>query len=107
MGKGGQKKLAPADAPAAGGKKEVLIDGRFYDVTNMKHPGGSVINYYVGEGADATQAYNEFHIRSKRAKKFLDALPSRPAEKKELPKLPGQQALLDDFNKLHRDCKLF
>lgn len=27
---------------------EVLIDGRLYDVSKFKHPGGSVITYYAG-----------------------------------------------------------
>ena len=78
MGKGGNKStIAKSDE-----KVEVLIDGRFYDVTNMKHPGGSVINFYAGKGIDATQAYNNFHVRSKKAKKYMDALPSREADQK-------------------------
>jgi acyl-CoA 6-desaturase (Delta-6 desaturase) len=88
-----------------------LIEGKFYDVTNLKHPGGSVIKFYAGKGIDATQAYYNFHIRSEKAKKFLAQLPSRLATESSstakgqknssdaIEPLPGQQALLDDFNK--------
>jgi hypothetical protein len=102
MGKGGEKSVAPAE-----GVLEVLIDGRFYDVSKMKHPGGSVIKFYAGKGIDATQAFDNFHIRSKKAKKILDHLPSRVADKKETEQnlLPGQASLLEDFNQLTRDCK--
>ena len=87
--------------------QEVLIDGRFYDVSKMKHPGGSVIKFYAGKGIDATQAFDNFHLRSKKAKKILDHLPSRAADKKEMEQnlLPGQQSLLEDFNQLSRDRK--
>lgn len=103
MGKGGEKSAAPVDVV----QQEVLIDGRFYDVSKMKHPGGSVIKFYAGKGIDATQAFDNFHLRSKKAKKILDHLPSRAADKKELEQnlLPGQQSLLEDFNQLSRDCK--
>jgi cytochrome b involved in lipid metabolism len=70
------------------GKVEVLLDGYYYDVTNMKHPGGSVIKFYASkggkEGIDATQAFNQFHIRSVKAQKYLKNLPSRPADMKKV-----------------------
>ena len=44
-------------------KLEVLIDGKLYNVTDFKHPGGSVIKFYAGKGIDATEAFNNFHIR--------------------------------------------
>ena len=102
MGKGGEKSATPVDV-----SQEVLIDGRFYDVSKMKHPGGSVIKFYAGKGIDATQAFDNFHLRSKKAKKILDHLPSRAADKKEMEQnlLPGQQSLLEDFNQLSRDRK--
>ena len=102
MGKGGEKAVASGEQ-----NMEVLIDGRFYDVSKMKHPGGSVIKFYAGKGIDATQAFDNFHIRSKKAKKILEHLPSRAAEKNEMEKnlLPGQASLLEDFNQLTRDRK--
>mmetsp|Transcript_20845 Transcript_20845/g.35341 ORF Transcript_20845/g.35341 Transcript_20845/m.35341 type:complete len:418 (+) Transcript_20845:61-1314(+) len=101
MGKGGDKVATNAE------KKEVLIDGRFYDVSNMKHPGGGVINYYAGKEIDASQAFNNFHIRSKKAKKILEHLPSRAADEKKIAKnaLPGQLDLLKDFDELTRSLE--
>lgn len=97
MGKGGQKETAPANDV----KKEVLINGRFYDVTNLKHPGGNVINFYAGKGIDASQAFANFHVRSKKAKKYMDVLPSRPADVK-----PSKAAsLLEDFDKFTRELE--
>lgn len=101
MGKGGDK------TTVAGEKMEVLIGGRFYDVTNLKHPGGSVINYYAGKEIDATEAFDNFHLRSKKAKKMMEHLPSREADNKKIAKnaLPGQLALLEDFEKLTRELE--
>lgn len=73
MGRGGD-----GDATPASDKNEVLIDGKLYDVTNFKHPGGTVIKFLTGNG-DATEAFNEFHIRSEKAKKILKTLPNREA----------------------------
>ncbi|KAJ1432811.1 fatty acid desaturase-domain-containing protein [Ochromonadaceae sp. CCMP2298] len=100
MGKGGEKSVVAE-------KKEVLIEGRFYDVTNMKHPGGSVINFYAGKDIDASQAFNNFHIRSRKAKKILEHLSSRVADEKEIKQqaLPGQLDLLADFDQLTRDLE--
>ena len=102
MGKGGDKVVTPV-----GEKKEVLIDGRFYDVSNLKHPGGSVINFYAGKEIDATQAFNNFHVRSKKARKMMDVLPSRPADEKKIAKnaLPGQLDLLADFDEFTRQLE--
>lgn len=50
-----------------------------YDVTHFKHPGGSVIFYMLANtGADATEAFREFHMRSAKAWKTLKLLPNRP-----------------------------
>ena len=99
MGKGGEKSIVGCEKSE---KSEVLIEGRMYDVTNLKHPGGSVLNYYVGKEIDATQAFNQFHFRSKTARKFLESLPSRDADAKKISEhaLPGQLDLLADFEAL-------
>jgi fatty acid desaturase 2 (delta-6 desaturase) len=55
-------------------KKTIIIENNEYDITHFNHPGGSVINYMT-KGQDATQAFNEFHYRSKKAKTFLQSLP--------------------------------
>lgn len=56
----------------------MLIEGKLYDVTNFKHPGGSVIKFLT-DGGDATEAFEEFHGRSKKASLVLRGLPSRAA----------------------------
>ena len=102
MGKGSEAKT---NAKAI--KEEVLINGSMYDVTNMKHPGGRIIEYYAGKGIDATQAFESFHLRSRKAKKYLDILPSRPADAKDVTEnsLPGQKELLADFENLRQELE--
>lgn len=99
MGRGGEKEIKES--------KEVLIDGRYYDVTNLKHPGGNVINFYAGKEIDASEAFANFHFRSKKAKKIMEHLPSRAADVKILEKnaLEGQTALMADFDKLTRELE--
>ncbi len=103
MGKGGDRAVkgsGPAD-------NEVLIDGKYYDVTNLKHPGGSVIKFYTGNGIDASQAYYNFHVRSSKADKYMNSLPARDADPKqvEATRLDGQTALLKDFDKLTEELR--
>lgn len=53
----------------------ITIDDKTYDVTEFKHPGGSVINY-MKNTADATEVFREFHHRSSdRVNKVLQSLP--------------------------------
>jgi fatty acid desaturase len=62
----------------------VTVADKSYDVTDYaaKHPGGSVIKYMLANtGADATEVYREFHMRSKKANLVLKGLPSKPAVK--------------------------
>lgn len=69
--------MASKIAPRRSG--ELLIEGHLYDVTEFKnHPGGSIIKFYT-ESGDATDAFNQFHMRSTKARKMLAAMPSRPA----------------------------
>jgi len=58
-------------------KKTILIGEYEYNITDFKHPGGSVINYMTN-GQDATQAFQEFHYRSKTAHLILKSLPHVP-----------------------------
>ena len=103
MGKGGAvAKAGGATATAT----EVLINGEYYDVAEFakKHPGGTVIGFYTGNGIDASQAYNNFHIRSKKANKMLASIPHRAADATsvEATRLPGQSALMKDFDELQK-----
>jgi len=77
--------------------KEMIIHGRIYDVSSFmkRHPGGSVIKFQLG--TDASDAYNAFHLRSKKAPKMLASLPSRaPGDFKE-------DELSRDFEKLRQE----
>lgn len=58
---------------------EILIKGKYYDVTEFKerHPGGHIICYYLGQ--DATEAFNAFHARSSKVEKYLATIPCRSA----------------------------
>lgn len=99
MGKGGDKsEISKKEAV----KKEVLLNGVYYDISGLKHPGGSVIDFYSNNGVDATQAFENFHFRSAKAKKYLQSLPTRAADSKLVEKnmLPGQKELLKDFEEL-------
>jgi cytochrome b involved in lipid metabolism len=80
---------------------EVLINGRWYDITafEKRHPGGSIIKWYKGK--NASEAYAEFHNRSKKADKFLSSIPSRADEGKS--QLDGNlDPLTKDFNELRQ-----
>lgn len=92
---------------AAPEPNEVLYNGKYYDVTSLKHPGGSVIKFYQGNGIDATQAFNNFHLRSKKAQKYMESLPSRVADPKFIEKgrLEGQTDLLKDFDNLTQELR--
>lgn len=72
------EKMEPAQIAKTFERQWVKIGDAEYDVSEMKHPGGSVIYYMLAQtGADATEAFREFHYRSKRAEKYLKTLPSR------------------------------
>jgi len=84
---------------------EILIDGKLYDVSKFKHPGGSIVKFFQGSG-DASAAFEQFHVRSKKAIKMRNALPSRPAPANVVAKaLPGKEKLAEDFAKLTKDLK--
>jgi fatty acid desaturase len=85
---------------------EVLIDGVLYNVKDFRHPGGSIVKFYQGKG-DATETFEQFHFRSKKAKAMLKALPQRPCPP-ELLKVRSpveKRALVADFRKLFTDLQ--
>ena len=59
--------------------KFVRVGDYEYDITNFKHPGGNVI-FYMTQGQDATNVFEEFHYRSTRAKSVLQSLPKTKRE---------------------------
>lgn len=86
---------------------EILIDGQIINVTNFirSHPGGSIIKFMVE--SDGTDAFKQFHSRSKRANKILKALPKREATPEDLEKfeVPESTEVLEDFRKLTADLR--
>mmetsp|Transcript_13040 Transcript_13040/g.38846 ORF Transcript_13040/g.38846 Transcript_13040/m.38846 type:complete len:429 (+) Transcript_13040:128-1414(+) len=82
MGKGGREAPLTSTAVVHAAKdelaKDVLIGTTLYDVTAFKHPGGSIVKFLMGHG-DATEAFEEFHGRSKKAQAMLRALPKKEA----------------------------
>lgn len=79
--------------------KFIIIDGYEYDITDFKHPGGNVINY-MANGQNATEAFNEFHFRSEKAKKMLKSLPHKPVEKKF-----DDEQILKEFTEFRTDLE--
>ena len=73
-----KEKMEPSQVAKTFDRQWVKIGDVEYDITDMKHPGGSVIYYMLSNvGADATEAFREFHYRSKKAEKMLKLLPQR------------------------------
>jgi len=80
MGKGARMEGATSPLVKDAAKKaDVLIDGYLYDVSKFKHPGGSIVKFLTNHG-DATNAFEEFHGRSKKAQAMLRALPKVEAD---------------------------
>lgn len=103
MGKGGDNKNSPRSQDAE--PMWVKVQERLYDVKNFarKHPGGNVISYTLyKDGADGTDAFKEFHFRSKKAQRMLKALPNRAVTKDDAPcqtqgDIQNEDAMLADF----------
>lgn len=97
------------------GPKEILLDGRVYDVSSFRHPGGSIIKFFYPDAAvnyeipDASEAWHSFHPRSQRARNLLKALPSRAYVPEKDAKTKYEHAttetepVVKDFVKLRED----
>ncbi|KAG5510973.1 hypothetical protein JKF63_06475 [Porcisia hertigi] len=95
-----------SDSPLPQQLNEVLIGGTLYDCTHFHHPGGNILKYYLGSG-DATETYQQFHLKLPRADKFLKRLPSRPAPPQPSLDVEEQRRLAKlsrDFKVLHDAC---
>jgi fatty acid desaturase 2 (delta-6 desaturase) len=79
-------------------KEEKIRIGEYeYDITNFNHPGGKVI-YFMTQGQDATNAFEEFHYRSKKAKRILKSLP----KKKIVIKKEEEKEMILDFKRFRK-----
>ena len=86
-------------------KRWIRIDQFEYDVTNFKHPGGSIINYLLTKtGADATETFKEFHMRSKKAQLMLKSLPKRFAGMRALS--VSEEQMLNAFKEFRRQLEV-
>jgi len=101
MGGGGEAWPRHGSSVSASTKRQewVKIGAWEYDVARFKHPGGSILRYMLASsGADATEAFREFHGRSRKANNILQALPKRPASYLSRDRVPDEQ-MLEAFSK--------
>ena len=83
----------------------ITIEGTTYDITDFKHPGGSIIDYAKNAG-DATEVFREFHYRSPIARNVLRSLPEYDGsgggnDTDTGPALtPRQEAMTSDFREM-------
>jgi fatty acid desaturase 2 (delta-6 desaturase) len=83
-------------------KQNIIIGNYSYDITNFNHPGGNVIKYMVGQ--DATNVFEEFHFRSKKAKQILQTLPRVAIEVSNENKTT-EQKMLEDFVRFRKSLE--
>jgi fatty acid desaturase len=83
-------------------KQNIIIGDYSYDITNFHHPGGNVIKYMVGQ--DATNVFEEFHFRSKKAKQILQTLPRNKIEPSNENKTT-EQKMLEDFARFRKSLE--
>jgi fatty acid desaturase len=81
-------------------KSSVIIGEYSYDITDYKHPGGNIIKYMSGQ--DATNVFEEFHYRSKIAKKILQSL---PREKVVPTEGTTEHKMLEDFVRFRKSLE--
>ena len=81
-------------------KTNIIIGEYSYDVTDYKHPGGNIIKYMSGQ--DATNAFEEFHYRSKKARAILQSLPRTKIEPTDVEETTTEQKMLIDFARFRK-----
>lgn len=85
-------------------KRTNIIIGEYsYDVTDYKHPGGNVIKYLAGQ--DATNVFEEFHYRSKKAKAVLQSLPRTKIVPTDGASTTTEQKMLADFVRFRKSLE--
>lgn len=82
------------------GRKIVYIDGQGYDITDFRHPGGSVIDYLIDQ--DATDHFNEFHFRSKKARAVLSSLPKVEKKRPMTAVDRENEAMMNDYRAMRQ-----
>lgn len=84
-------------------KTQIIIGEYSYDVTDYKHPGGNIIKYMSGQ--DATNVFEEFHYRSKKARAILQSLPRTKVEPNEGNVMTTEQKMLEDFVRFRKSLE--
>jgi fatty acid desaturase len=85
-------------------KTNIIIGEYSYDVTDYKHPGGNIIKYMSGQ--DATNAFEEFHYRSKKARAILQSLPRTKIEHTDQKDTTTtEQKMLEDFVRFRKSLE--
>ena len=69
--------------------KWTSVRGKLLDLSEFKHPGGNIIEFFYGQ--DATTAFESFHGHSKDAQRMLAALPQLETKPDQLPVQPPAQ----------------
>jgi len=101
MGKGGDKSSAAEEKP-----QWVKISGKYYDVTNFKHPGGNIIDLF--KGMDGTTSFEAFHGHNKKALNYLKGLPQLDKKPNSAPEqTEGHVEAMSEMFKKWRDEGLF
>jgi len=77
----------------------ITIEGTTYDITDFKHPGGSIIDYAKNAG-DMTEVFREFHYRSPNARNVLRSLPEYDGTDATVALTPRQEAMTADFREM-------
>lgn len=80
----------------------ITIDGTTYDITEFKHPGGSVIDY-MKNTADATEVFREFHHRS--SDRVNNVLQSLPVYSESAPPVAPEHAFTDRQKEMTADFR--
>ena len=77
----------------------ITIEGTTYDITEFKHPGGSIIDYAKNAG-DVTEVFREFHYRSPIARNVLRSLPEYDGADATVALTQRQQDMTADFREM-------
>jgi len=84
-------------------KTNIIIGDYSYDITDYKHPGGNIITYMAGQ--DATNVFEEFHYRSKKARAILQSLPRTKVELTGVEETTTEQKMLIDFARFRKSLE--
>jgi fatty acid desaturase len=85
-------------------KKQIHIGEYSYDITDFKHPGGNIIGYMTA-GQDATQVFEEFHSRSKKAQIVLQSLPRTKIVVEKGSEPTTEHRMLEDFARFRKSLE--